>query len=328
MMIPEGVYVYSLALVFLFVLINIYFRIAERFEIIDVPNERSSHKEHTIRGGGIIFWLSLVLYGFYSNFQYPYFLVGMSLVGGVSFIDDIKPLPYYVRMIAQFIGIGLLYSDIGLYESEPIWVLLSLAIIMVGTVNAYNFMDGINGITGLYSLVTLSSLWYVNKFELTFVDGRLMGIVCASVIVFLFYNLRKKARCFAGDVGSVTIAYIVLFFLLNLIFEKGYDLYYILFLSIYGVDTVITIVIRLLKRENIFQAHRSHLYQLLANEGKYSHTKISIGYALVQLVINVMVISVMKEGTVTKVLFSFGLLGGLSMVYLILRSTFRKTLLS
>lgn len=110
-------------------------------------------------------------------------------------------------------------------------------------------------------------------------------------MVFNIFNFRTNAKCFAGDVGAVTIAFVILFLMGQLILKTG-DLSYIILLAVYGVDSVFTIIHRLHLRENIFDAHRKHAYQLLANELKWKHTLVSSLYMAVQLVINIGFISV------------------------------------
>src|SRR5690606_21862206 len=134
------------------------------------------------------------------------------------------------------------------------------------TINAYNFMDGINGITAMYSFAVLLLLWLENR-EIGFVDNRLIYCTAIANGVFAFFNFRQKAKCFAGDIGSISMCFILLFSILNLILSTE-NLIYTLFFAVYGVDSVITTIFRLLRRGNIFRAHRTHLYQYMANEGK------------------------------------------------------------
>jgi UDP-N-acetylmuramyl pentapeptide phosphotransferase/UDP-N-acetylglucosamine-1-phosphate transferase len=164
-------------------------------------------------------------------------------------------------------------------------------IVLTGIINAFNFMDGINGITGGYSLSVLLSIWIVNNYQVKFIDNELLYYASIAVVIFNYYNFRKKARCFAGDVGSISIAYIIVFLLAMLIIQSG-NLLYILFLTVYGVDTLYTILYRLIHKENIFKPHRKHLYQLLANEQEISHTKISLIYSIVQIIISLLIIIV------------------------------------
>lgn len=261
-----------------------YFRIAPRFHILDKPNERSSHRQVTIRGGGIIFLLGIWLYAFFYGGSYPWFLTGLTVLSVVSFVDDIRSLSNKIRMIVHFFAIGLLFCQWGISPASGGWIILPVWILCAGIINAYNFMDGINGITGGYSLAVLFPLIWVNR-QTPFIDPYLIEVTILGVLVFCFFNFRTKAKCFAGDIGSVSMAYILLFCLGSLIWQSKQG-GYLVFLAVYGVDSALTIGHRLLLRENIFQPHRKHLYQLLANELKIPHVKIASAYAIAQSAIS------------------------------------------
>lgn len=175
-------------------------------------------------------------------------------------------------------------------------------------------MDGINGITGVYSLVLLLSLLWIDVYHLNFIDPQLLMIAIGGVVVFNFFNFRKKAVCFAGDVGSISMAFLICFLLLKLMLKTA-DVKYLLLLSVYGIDAVFTIIIRLSRRENIFKAHRSHLYQLLVNEGGHKHLLIAFLYGAMQLIVNLIVIKVHME---TR-LMSIVILISLSLTYVVVR---------
>jgi len=266
-----------------FILELVYFRIADRFNIIDKPNQRSSHTQITLRGGGIIFLLGVWLYAIFYGFHYPFFLMGLTAIAGVSFIDDVKTISNRVRLVVQFIAMILLFYQWGIVTLASWWMVPIALICCVGVINAFNFLDGINGMTGLYSLAVLLPLLLFNR-TIQFVDMHLLLVAIISVGVFLFFNLRKRAKCFAGDVGAVGIAFILLFFL-GLLVIKTNDLSYLILLGVYGVDSILTIVHRLLLHENIFIAHRKHAYQLLANELKIPHVVVSCIYFIIQSVV-------------------------------------------
>ena len=262
----------------------LYFRIADHFNIIDKPNERSSHTSVTLRGGGILFWVGVLFYFLMSGWHYPWFFAGLTLVAAISFADDVKLQSPILRLVLQFIGLLLMSIQWQLFDFS--WIIVVLVIVVsVGVLNAFNFMDGINGITGGYSLAVLASLWYVNNYVTAFVDNNLIYLVFLALLVFNFFNFRIKAKCFAGDVGAVSIAFILIFILGMLIIKTG-DLSYIAFLLVYGVDSVLTIVHRILLKENITEPHRMHLYQLLSNELKVPQLLVSTIYAVLQLLIS------------------------------------------
>ena len=263
----------------------LYFKIADKCNIIDRPNERSSHTRITLRGGGIIFYFGALAYFLTNRFEYPWFMLALTLVAFISFVDDVKSVKQGIRLVFHFSAMALMFGQWGLFSLGWGWLLLAL-VVCTGIINAYNFMDGINGITGGYSLVALAALAYVDEVMVPFVEVDLIYTVMMAVVVFCFFNFRRKARCFAGDVGSVSIAFILLFLLGRLVIETG-NLSWIVLLVVYGVDSVLTIIHRLMLHENIGLPHRKHLYQLMANELKISHVIVSLIYMAVQGAITV-----------------------------------------
>ncbi|MXV51714.1 UDP-GlcNAc--UDP-phosphate GlcNAc-1-phosphate transferase [Pedobacter sp. HMF7647] len=280
--------IYGIYLILFFILELAYFRIADRYNIIDKPNHRSSHTKLTIRGGGIIFPLAIILWFGISGFSYPYFALGLFLVSLVSFIDDFKELKPGIRTFIQFASVSLMLMQLPL--SLAWYWYLPILVLVIATINAYNFMDGINGITGGYSLIALLSLLYINHYVAEFTDYQLIVLVILSVLVFNFFNFRRKAKCFAGDVGSVSVAFIIIFFTLQLITKTG-NFLYILLLLVYGLDAVTTVLFRLSRNEKITEAHRSHFYQFLANSKRWPHLLVAALYSVMQLLVNCMVIS-------------------------------------
>ena len=282
---------YILILLLLLAVELIYFRIADKFNIIDKPNERSSHSSVVLRGGGVIFIVGAWLYAAFYGVQLWPFLVGLTMIAGISFVDDVKPLPDSVRLVVQFVAMGLMFYQWGILHWEYWWIVILGLILCVGIINAYNFMDGINGITGGYSLAILIPLAWMNLSggeAAGFTDQNLIYVTILADLVFCFFNFRPrgKAKCFAGDVGSVGVAFILVYMVGALILKTG-DFTYIMFLALYGVDSVLTIVHRILLHENIGQAHRKHVYQLMANELKMSHVTVSVIYMILQLAIAV-----------------------------------------
>jgi UDP-N-acetylmuramyl pentapeptide phosphotransferase/UDP-N-acetylglucosamine-1-phosphate transferase len=261
----------------------LYFRIAKHYNIIDKPNERSSHTQITLRGGGIIFWISAALYTIFNpSTTSIWFLVGMTIISGVSFRDDVKGVNQKIRLIFHLFAMTCVFYLAGVFVMFPWWAIVMGYIVFIGIVNAYNFMDGINGITGLYTLAVLLPIIYVNESVEHFVSIDFIIYPTLASVVFLFFNFRKKARCFAGDVGSVGIAFWVVTLLL-LLMIKTHNLIWIGFLFVYGVDTVCTILHRIYLKQNIMEAHRLHFYQILVNECGISHLRVSIIYFIVQL---------------------------------------------
>ena len=274
---------YIIILVLLFLAELFYFRIADKCNIIDKPNERSSHTRITLRGGGIIFYFGVLAYFLTSHFEYPWFMLALTLITFISFVDDIRSTSQVLRLVFHFSAMALMFYQWGLF-SLPWWTLFVALIVCTGIINAYNFMDGINGITGGYSLVVLVALAYINEAVVSFVEQDFILTVLCSVVVFNFFNFRKRAKCFAGDVGSVCIAFVLLFFIGKLVIRTE-DFSWIILLAVYGVDSVLTIIHRLMLHENIGLPHRKHLYQIMANELKIPHVVVSSVYMLVQALV-------------------------------------------
>ena len=253
---------YIIILVLLFVAELFYFRVADKCNIIDKPNERSSHTKVTLRGGGIIFYFGALTYFLSSHWEYPWFMLALTLITFISFVDDIRSTSQGLRLVFHFSAMALMFYQWGLFSLSWWWIIIAL-IICTGIINAYNF---------------------INSEITTFVEPALINTVLYSVLVFCFFNFRKKAKCFAGDVGSVSIAFILLFLIGKLILTTG-DFSWIILLVVYGVDSVLTIIHRLMLHENIGLPHRKHMYQLMANELKIPHVGVSLIYMAAQALV-------------------------------------------
>lgn len=313
-----------------------YFQVAQRFNIIDKPNERSSHSSIVLRGGGIIFvigslvWAIASLLGVFGSGQplYPLFLLAVVLAAGISFVDDVRSLPDSIRLVVQFLAMGLMILQLflsakgeGLFGESNlliniVFVLVAL-VVCVGATNIYNFMDGINGITAGYSIAVLLPLILMNH-RVGFMSDSLLLIVLLSVLVFSFFNFRPrgKAKCFAGDVGSVGIAFILLFSI-GMLIVKTADVTWLIFLLVYGVDGCLTICHRILLHENLGQAHRKHAYQLMANELRMSHPLVSVIYLALQLALSLGFIYLIPDTPIAHWLYLLGMLLLLSLIYVI-----------
>ncbi len=276
--------IYLIIFIVLFLIELAYFRIADKFNIIDKPNLRSSHTNITLRGGGIIFLIGAWIYCAFFGMQYTWFMVGLTLIAGISFIDDVHSVKNSLRLVIHFVAMLLLFNQIGLLHFDYWYIIIVALIVCVGIINAYNFMDGINGITGGYSLAVVIPIIIINHNE-AFIDNNLLYVTVLSLVVFCVFNFRKRAKCFAGDVGSVGIAFIILFALGSLMF-KSFDISYIVLLAVYGVDSVLTIIHRIMQHEHLGEAHRKHAYQIMANELKIPHTVVSTLYTLLQAAIS------------------------------------------
>lgn len=308
---------YFIIFILLFVAEFLYFRIADKCNIIDKPNERSSHSTIVLRGGGIIFLISVWIWGAFFGFQYPWFLVGLTLVAGISFVDDIHSLPDSVRLVAQFAAAAMAFYQLGILHWSMWWIILLALIVYVGATNVINFMDGINGITAGYSLAVLIPLALVN-INNVFVEQSLIISTILASLVFCIFNFRPKgkAKCFAGDVGSIGIAFIILFLLGNVII-RTMDITWLIFLLVYGVDGCLTIVHRIMLHENLGEAHRKHAYQIMANELKVGHVKVALLYTVMQLVISLGFIYLCPDTVLAHWLYLVGVSAVLAITYIL-----------
>lgn len=318
-----------------FVLMLIYFKIADKYNIIDKPNHRSAHAEITLRGGGIIFPIAFLFFLGYQIFlkdykfswetslkpNFWYFGAGLVIICFISFVDDLMDLSTKIRLVFHFVSVTLLLYFVNMFQVLPFWAIPICYILIIGILNAYNFMDGINGMSGIYSLVLLNSLWYVHQNIIAFVEVDFIIYPLLASVVFLFFNFRKKAKCFMGDIGSMGIAFWIIALLGLLMFKTG-QMKWMLFLTVYGVETVLTIMERIGLKENIFEGHRRHLYQLFANDKKISHLIVSTAYAAMQLVINVAIIFSNWSGGISILIIIIPT----TVLYLLIKVTVKKQL--
>lgn len=308
---------YILYIGLLFALALFYFKVARKYRIVDLPNHRTMHEGATIRGGGIIIFLGVLAFSLFMDTPGYYFAAGLAITGITGFLDDIMDLPSNLRFPLQVISIFLILAEIDMFSSN-LWILLFIIIIATGILNAYNFMDGINGITGGYSLITILTMVYVNNYIHHFAENSFLVIIILTLLVFNFFNFRTKAICFAGDVGSLSIAFIIIYLLLKLIVETQ-QLIYILFLTVYGIDTIFTIIQRMAKKENIFEAHRLHLFQVLVSKLKIQHLYITALYIVIQSMINFAVISAIPMNGQKQIIYMGILLSVLTLIYFVIK---------
>ena len=314
--------IYVIIFVLILVLELAYFKIANKFNIIDKPNERSSHSSIVLRGGGLIFLLSLWIWSAFFGFQYLWFLLAVTLIAGVSFIDDIRSLPDSVRLVAQFVAMVMMFFQLNILHWDMWWIVALALIVCVGASNVINFMDGVNGITGAYAMASLVPLALLNS-TMGLVDQNLIYVVILGDIVFGLFNFQPKgkAKCFSGDVGSIGVAYILLFLIGSLILVTG-DVTWLIFLLVYGIDGCLTICHRMMLHENLGEAHRKHAYQLMANELKIGHVKVSLLYALLQLTVSLGFIYLCPNTVLAHWIYLVSAIAMLAILYILFKKKY------
>lgn len=313
---------YILIAAVLIIVIIIYLKMAEKWSIIDQPNSRSSHLVVTKRGGGIIYLIALVIYMISSNFNMPSIIICGLLLGIMGFIDDVKNLDFKIKLIFQCLTIGYFLST-GSYNGLEWYLLILMFFLIISCVNILNFMDGINGLTILYSLSFLISFYIINAHIIAFTDSNFLLIVILSNLIIGYFNIRKKAVCFLGDVGAITMGFIYAVLTITLIVKTNSLSPLILFL-VYFLDSGWTIVERLLAKENIFHPHRKHLFQLLVNEYKLSHLLVASIYFSIQALINITWLLNYEKDLSPIILIS--IFGIFSVIYLLTKKILNKKL--
>lgn len=275
----------------------LYVNIAKTLNLYDNPGGRSSHSSKTITGMGIIFPALVLIYSlFLPNSIQPYFFIGIMMMATISYIDDLVYVKHSIRFVFQIFALLLMVLSLKQEFAIQLPVMITLIVFGIGVINAFNFMDGINGMLGLTSLVIFTSLSFINYFctneyghSIAFVDNYLIYTCMLGLITFLYFNFRTKAIGFAGDVGSIFLAMVIFYMICKLLLVSGNFTYLLLF-SVFGIDAGLTVIYKLLLKENIFVPHRDFLFKKLVHVAKIKHLKVSIAYALVQLIINIIVI--------------------------------------
>jgi UDP-N-acetylmuramyl pentapeptide phosphotransferase/UDP-N-acetylglucosamine-1-phosphate transferase len=243
-----------------------------RRAIMDIPNDRSSHVEITPRGGGVVVTAGVmaglvVWFSLWPNETTPIILLGMAALAIVSWLDDrLGGLPVGFRLGAQMLSIGVVLATLPMADSVthslvPVWLeRIVLFFAWVWFTNLFNFMDGINGITGVEMVTIGVGAAVVVGISQAGGDAAAPGlIVAAAALGFLPWNWGK-AKVFLGDVGSIPAGYLLGGMLLALALAGHWAAALILPMY-YWVDATFTLLRRGLRGEKVWQAHRSHFYQ-------------------------------------------------------------------
>jgi len=267
-----------------FVATRLLLSVLIHYSIFDKPNERSSHTKPIPRGGGLaVILVSLGAWGFSLSeifiVHLILFITTLSL-GIISWIDDIRNLPASVRLISQFLAVGLVFllmptSSLYFHGFLPYWLDTFIAVfVWVWFINLFNFMDGIDGISaieassiglGIFILMTLGAIGLTH--------GLLGLVIGASSIGFIWWNWQP-ARVFLGDVGSVPLGFLLGWLLLQILSTPHWPIAVILPLY-YIADASITLGRRIWRSERVWRAHREHFYQQATARG-LSHARVSL----------------------------------------------------
>jgi UDP-N-acetylmuramyl pentapeptide phosphotransferase/UDP-N-acetylglucosamine-1-phosphate transferase len=296
---------------------------SKKNQILDIPNERSSHRKPTPVGGGIVFVsVSLLLFLIYlisaeKEIPWSYF-GGAVLIAAVSWLDDLYSIPAVVRFFFHSLAALLVIVGLGVFDNIYLPVIGALQIgnfvyglwflWIVWLINAYNFMDGIDGIAGIQAVsaaLAWAFLGYLQGIEEVFLFGLLTAF---SIFGFLLYNWQP-AKIFMGDVGSAFLGYTFAVFPLFFAGKTGDDsgsflIVSVLFVWLFVFDTVRTFFVRLIKGETVWKAHRRHLYQRLVIRG-FSHQFVTILYGTLSVLISILTIMRLYFGVLNDLFLYF-----------------------
>ena len=295
-------------------------RYAYRFGLVDVPNDRSSHDLPTPRGGGIgilaAFALSSALLGLPLSLWLPAVCLAL-----VSFFDDRLDLSPRTRLVCQFlaaafVGLYVLGGPEGFIIQHPTstiqncFLLLFFAVVMTGTANFYNFMDGINGIAAITGAVGFALLALFAQ-RSAGAPGIAVSSLCLSAACagFLPFNI-PRARVFMGDVGSVLLGFVFAAYVALLARSAADFLVLAGCLSTFYADGLTTLWIRRRDGERLSQAHRRHLYQLFCNQKRAPHWKVSLVYGALQGGVGLLLMAVRPSGLAAVAALELCLLAG------------------
>jgi len=269
--------------------------------LLDKPNDRSSHDRPTPKGGGIgilaaFIFSSLILKLPLAFWTPAAFLALVSLYGDKYDLSPMVRLP--LQILAAFFFLFLI-SDIWT-PTSVLWFIF-LSVFIVATANWYNFMDGINGIAGITGIVGFSLLAVFNILSNGDARYSILSICIAfSCLGFLPFNF-PKAKVFMGDVGSILLGFVFASLVVLLSNNLLDFLCLVSFLFPFYADELMTMAIRIRDRENLFEPHRRHLYQFLANEMHISHWKVSVAYGLLQIAVGVSALLIRPHGVFSVV---------------------------
>ncbi len=262
-----------------------------RHQLLDHPNPRSSHTQATPRGGGIAIlavvlpaWLLLSLLVPPQNETARWLVpAGALVLAAISFVDDLRSLPQWIRFLVQAITVGVAVQLLpGPVVQGLLWPWLdtvAAAIIWLWFINLFNFMDGIDGIAGVEAIGIGVGIYAIGAVFLPLAAEHAQGLAIAAAMAgFLVWNWHP-ARIFLGDVGSIPLGFLLGWLLLNLAASGLWQAALILPLY-YLADATLTLLRRLLRGAVIWQAHREHCYQLAIQRGR-THSAVAGAVALV-----------------------------------------------
>jgi UDP-N-acetylmuramyl pentapeptide phosphotransferase/UDP-N-acetylglucosamine-1-phosphate transferase len=249
--------------------------ILTQYSVIDTPNERSSHKIPVPRGGGIAMIIVALIFLASAGMDLK-IIAAATLLAIISFIDDLRNMPVTVRLGAQAIAVIIATSALHGRIVPAIPLPLEQALIVLSWlwfINLFNFMDGIDGITSMETIMIMIGICIIAFVHKSLPAALVLHacIIAAATLGFFWFN-RHPAKLFMGDIGSVTLGFLVACLLFELALH-GQLLPALILPAYYVSDATFTLFKRLITREKIWQAHSQHAYQQ-AVRSHMTHTQV------------------------------------------------------
>lgn len=269
-------------------LAKLFYSHAEKLGFVAYPNHRSSHTMPTFTAGGVAFVVSFLALSYFASLDMHWWLnifLGTSLLAIISIIDDKKHVSAIIRLGGQMIAVMILYyCAYAYFQQHSLFFSLFFIVASVWFINLFNFMDGINTIAALEAIVILLcaciQLYY---FSSNYPLISIFLLAAAAIVGFLPWNM-SPAKLFMGDVGSVSLAFIILSLALLSMTQSALNIYsWLILLAMFWLDATITLLVRIYRNEAWHQAHCSHFYQKWAKQCK-NHVKVSLTYMLINIV--------------------------------------------
>lgn len=296
-----------------------YINLAQGKNLLDEANQRSSHQGQVVTGGGIILMSIFFIAGLFFHIPFPLIAVvlGISVVG---FFDDLFELGKFIRLLLQLTVVAYTLYFLNM-QSVLGWGVLPIGFLALWWINAFNFMDGINGMAGLH--VVSSVCWYLFMVDFTSQD-MITSMGQVTLVVFVAYLLFNfpKARIFMGDSGSLPGALIIIIIAFNgLLLGKVNYCFIALLHAVFFADTTYTLITRVWNKVSFTQPHKTHCYQILVQCG-WEHWHVSVLYALLTFIFGLIGWWINDFSNTAQILITTMIYIVLLMVFILLRRKF------
>lgn len=298
--------------IFLFFLTIAIYKLFSKYAIkanlIDLPNERSSHQTPTLNSFGIVILISigttLIAFDSFMIYENPYLIFSVLLVALIGVFDDIKETPPILKILTLILAYMFLYiegfivNDLGVLigvslELNPIFAIIFSIIAVIIFTNSFNLVDGLDGLAGIIALIIFSSFLFIGLKNNDQLLTTIPFLYMTSLVVFLIYNWHP-AKVFLGDSGSLMLGFVISVLAIRAVnYIEPISILYIAAIPI--LDTLFVLIRRIFNKISPFKADRMHLHHILLSflKGKVNVTVICI--ALLQLLFSFLGLFIVSE---------------------------------